>query len=268
MKKSKVQKFIRGFAGQRAVRLGTIAGAIVLTCAAVDVTRAQGDDRGQGRPPQTAGAVFAMTNSAADNEVIAFSRAADGTLSQPRRYTTRGNGQGVDFDTQGGLTLSSDNRYLYACNPGSDDVTVFEVNGNKLKLVQKVYAGDQPTSITLSGNLAYVLDSSVAGNGITGFTVANGRLTPITDSFQALSSPIAVPGEVRFTPNGQALVVTHKVGSAFDVFRIGAGRARWRTDGECLIRTAPFRADLPQRRAHVGGRIRFADTREHGRFVL
>ncbi|MBC8064299.1 MAG: beta-propeller fold lactonase family protein [Chlorobia bacterium] len=170
------------------------------------------------------GAVFAMTNNAEENEVIAFSRAADGTLRLNHTYSTRGNGQGVDFDTQGGLTLSRDRRFLYACNPGSDDVTVFAVFGSKLKFVQKVHAGDQPTSITLSGGLAYVLDSSVAGNGITGFTVApNGMLTAIPNSFRALSSPIAVPGEVRFNPAGDTIVVTHKVGSMIDVFRLEAG---------------------------------------------
>lgn len=205
------------------------AAAIFLCClAAGDVLQAADDDderdRGAGRG---AGAVFAMTNEAGDNEVVSFLRAEDGTLSRPRRISTGGNGQGVDFDTQGGLTLSRDNRFLYACNPGSDDVTVFAVDGHRLRFVQKVFAGDQPTSITLFGNLAYVLDSSVTGNGITGFTVTDhGRLRPIANSFQALSSPIAVPGEVRFTPDGRALVVTHKVGSAFDVFRIGAdGRA-------------------------------------------
>ncbi|MBC7925029.1 MAG: beta-propeller fold lactonase family protein [Bryobacteraceae bacterium] len=169
------------------------------------------------------GAMFAMTNRAANNEVIAFARAANGTLTQTGRFSTRGNGIGVDFDTQGGLTLSSDRRFLYACNPGSDDVTVFAVNGSALTFLQKVYAGDQPLSITFSRNLAYVLDGSVAGNGIRGFTVAaNGTLTAIPDAFKLLSSPIAVPGEVRFNPAGNLLAVTHKVGSMIDIFRIDA----------------------------------------------
>lgn len=172
---------------------------------------------------QTPGAVFAMTNRAGNNEVVAFSRAVNGTLTQTGRYSTRGNGIGVDFDTQGGLTLSRDRRFLYACNPGSDNVTVFAVNGSTLTFLQKVDAGDQPLSITLSGNFAYVLDGSVAGNGITGFTVgANGTLTPIPNSFKKLSSPIAVPGDVKFSPDGKFIVVTHKVGSAIDVFRVGA----------------------------------------------
>lgn len=172
--------------------------------------------------PAAAGAVFAMTNRASANEVIAFARADNGTLTQTGRYPTGGNGIGVDFDTQGGLTLSSDHRFLYACNPGSDDVTVFAVNGSQLTMVQQVYAGDQPLSITVSGDLAYVLDGSVAGNGVTGFRVAaNGTLTPLPNSFRMLSSPIAVPGEVRFSPDRQLLVVTHKVGSMLDVFKIG-----------------------------------------------
>lgn len=168
------------------------------------------------------GAVFAMTNRAGRNQVVAFRRGTDGTLSFFARYGTGGSGQGVDFDTQGGLTLNTAHTYLYACNPATDNVTVFKVDGPRLRVVQIVPAGDQPLSITLSGNLAYVLDGSVAGNGITGFTVgANGRLTPLANSFKMLSSPIAVPGEVRFTPSGRHLVVTHKVGSAIDVFPVG-----------------------------------------------
>lgn len=171
----------------------------------------------------TAGAVFAMTNRARANRVVAFSRAADGTLTETRSYLTGGNGIGVDFDTQGGLTLSADHRFLYACNPGSDNVTVFAVDGARLFPIQRASAGDQPLSITFSGNLAYVLDGSVAGNGVTGFTVgSDGRLTPIPDSFRALSSPIAVPGEVQFSPDGQSLIVTGKVGSIIDVFAVGS----------------------------------------------
>lgn len=162
-----------------------------------------------------------MTNRAANNEVVSFARAADGTLTPVNRYPTRGNGIGVDFDTQGGLRLSKDHRFLYACNPGSDDVTVFAVNGAQLTFLQRVYAGDQPLSIALFGDIAYVMDGSVAGNGVTGFTVANnGRLRPLPNSFRALSSPIAVPGDVEFSPDGRSLIVTGKVGNFIDVFRV------------------------------------------------
>ncbi|MDQ2841055.1 MAG: beta-propeller fold lactonase family protein [Acidobacteriota bacterium] len=175
----------------------------------------------------TPGAVFAMTNRAGNNEVIAFDRAADGPLTQAGRYSTRGNGIGVDFDAQGGLGLSSDHRYLYACNPGSDDVTVFAVNGSSLTFLQKVYAGDQPVSLTISGNLLYVLDASVATPQITGLTIAaNGTLTLLPGSTKMLSSLIPVPGQVLFSPDGKLLAVTQKIastiGPTIDVFQIGA----------------------------------------------
>lgn len=171
------------------------------------------------------GAVFALTNKTGENQVIAFARAPTGMLTQTGHYPTRGHGIGSDFDTQGGLVLSRDHRYLYACNPGSDNLTVFAVNGSSLTFLQKIYAGDEPLSLTISGKLLYVLDGSVAATQITGFTIGgNGLLTSLPGSTKALSSPIAVPGEVLFSPDGKILVVTHKVpgttGPTLDVFQI------------------------------------------------
>ena len=171
------------------------------------------------------GAAFALTNRTELNEVIAFARTSDGKLVETGRYSTRGNGLGSDFDTQGGLVLSSDHRFLYACNPGSDDITVFSVQGSNLVFLRKIPAGDEPLSIAISGNLMYVLDGSVAATQITGFTIGpNGLPFPIPNSTKSLSSPISVPGEVLFSPDGKTLVVTHKVGgvsgSELDTFLI------------------------------------------------
>lgn len=173
------------------------------------------------------GAAFALTNRTENNEVIAFARTADGQLIETGRYSTRGNGLGSDFDTQGGLVLSPDHRFLYACNPGSDDITVFAVQGSSLVFLRKVSAGDEPVSITISGHLMYVLDGSVAATQITGFTIEpDGVPRPIPNSTKSLSSPIAVPGEVLFSPDGRRLVVTHKVngvaGPQLDTFLIDA----------------------------------------------
>lgn len=191
---------------------------------------------------QTSGAVFAMTNATAGNEIVAYSRANDGTLSRANngsilspgggsnRTNTGGLGIGVDTDTQGPLRLSPDNRFLYAVNPGSDNISVFGVNGTQLRFLQIIDAGDQPLSLTISGNLLYSLDGSVAGNGIRGFRIAaNGTLTELPDSFRMLSSPIAVPGEIKFSPDGRTILVTQKTTNvlltpqnAIDAFSIDA----------------------------------------------
>lgn len=168
-----------------------------------------------------AGAAFALTNRASGNEVVAFSRDASGILTEVGTYFTGGRGQGVDFDTQGGLTLSDDNKYLYAVNPADDKVTAFQVNGSCLRRIQVVYAGDQPLSFTVKGDVAYALDGSVATTGIFGFHVGDdGQLTPITNETIPTSTPIGVPGIVLFSPDGKSLVVTNKVGSTIDVYSI------------------------------------------------
>lgn len=194
---------------------------------------------------KSAGAVFAMTNATKGNEIVTYARASNGTLTRLNHVEkTRGLGQGVDTDTQGPLRLSPDNRFLYAVNPGSDNISVFEVKGTQLKFLQIIPAGDQPLSITIHGNLLYSLDGSVAGNGIRGFRIASdGTLTELPDSFRMLSSPIAVPGEIRFSPDGQTILVTQKTTNvlltpqnAIDAFAIG-------TDGYASampIRNASF----------------------------
>lgn len=177
-----------------------------------------------------AGAVFAMTNATAGNRIVIYGRAEHGSLTRLGSVSTRGLGIGVDTDTQGVLRLSSDNRFLYAANPGSDDISVFSVSGTKLKFLQKIYAGDEPLSLTIHGNLLYVLDGSVAGNAIQGFKIAqDGTLTSLPNSFRFLSSGIAVPGDIRFSPNGRLLVVPHKgtdllltPPNAIDVFTVDA----------------------------------------------
>ncbi len=174
------------------------------------------------------GAAFAMTNRTGRNEIITYRRGVRGALTRVGRVPTRGKGIGVDLDTQGGLRLARGHRFLYAANAGSDNISVFSVHGTRLRFRQKIYAGDQPTSLTVHRNLLYVLNSSVAGNGIRGFRVReNGTLRVLAGSARLLSSPIAVPGQVEFSPDGRLLVVPQKTTNvllpppnAIDVFRV------------------------------------------------
>jgi len=195
---------------RRQLFMGATAAALL------SATSAGAESKDEDEPQDTApagpgGAVFAMTNETAGNRIVAYRRALEGTLTRVHSVRTRGLGQGVDTDTQGPLRLSKDHRFLYAVNPGSDEVSVFAVDGTRLRFLQKVYAGDQPLALTLHGSLMYVLNGSVAGNGIRGFRVAaDGTLTAIPNSFRDLSSRIAVPGALEFSPDGRIILVTHK----------------------------------------------------------
>ena len=215
-------------------KLAVGALTLIMLFGVLTIAQAQESDGADSAPTRLGpdeGAAFAMTNRSTDNEIISYRRAANGALTRVGSMSTRGNGIGTDLDTQGALRLSADNRFLYAANAGSDDVTVFSVNGTQLTFLQKVYAGDEPNSLTINGNLLYVLDGSVAGNGIRGFRrTADGTLTPLPFSFRLLSSPIAVPGQVEFSPNGRFLLVTQKTTNvlltppdAIDVFRVLPG---------------------------------------------
>lgn len=200
----------------------------------------------------TTGAVFAMTNIAASNHIIVFKRATNGTLTAIGNVPTGGSGKGDDFDTQGGLVLSDDHRFLYACNAGSNDISVFAVDGTNLTLIQKIFSeGVVPESLTFHGNLMYVLHGSVADNNISGFTVAsNGILTPLPNSKQALSSPIAVPGVVQFSPDGRVLVVTLKAAQVgvnpgpfvIDTFTVGSNGRPSKVNPQKSFGRRPFAA--------------------------
>jgi len=220
--------------GSHVKKLAVGALTLIMLFGVLTIAQAQESDGADSAPTRLGpdeGAAFAMTNRSTDNEIISYRRAANGALTRVGSMSTRGNGIGTDLDTQGALRLSADNRFLYAANAGSDDVTVFSVNGTQLTFLQKVYAGDLPNSLTIHGNLLYVLDGSVAGNGIRGFRrTADGTLTPLPFSFRLLSSPIAVPGQVEFSPDGRFLLVTQKTTNvlltppdAIDVFRVLPG---------------------------------------------
>ncbi len=162
--------------------------SLITTLSVITIAHVQGSSAAESAVSRLGtheGAASAMTNRSTGNQIITYRRAADGALTRVGRVATRGTGIGTDLDTQGGLRLSSDHRSCTPSNAGSDDVTVFSVNGTQLTFVQKVYAGDEPNSLTINHNLLYVLDGSVAGNGIRGFKVASdGTLTPLPSLVQ------------------------------------------------------------------------------------
>ena len=145
-------------------------------------------------------AVFTSTNSPAANSVVMFDRAGNGTLTPIGTYFTGGTGTGGGLGNQGALVLSSTGKWLFVINAGSDEISVFNVRQSGLVLVNKVWSGGvKPNSLTVHGNILYVLNSG-APNNITGFTISDqGALTPIPGSTQSLSAPSTGPAQVGAT---------------------------------------------------------------------
>jgi 6-phosphogluconolactonase (cycloisomerase 2 family) len=162
-----------------------------------------------------------MTNSTAGNSVLAFDRAGDGSLTAAGSFATGGTGTGAGLGNQNGLVLEGS--WLAAVNAGSNDVSLFRVNGDgSLSLADRVSSGGtRPISVTISGALLYVLNAGGTGN-ISGFSVAgNGDLTPIAGSTRPLSSGASDPAQIEFAPGGQWVVVTEKGTNRISTYAIG-----------------------------------------------
>ena len=173
-----------------------------------------------------AGGVFVMNNSATRNEVIAFTRAKDGSLQQAGTFATGGRGTGGVTDpleSQGSLTLSSDHSLLFAVNGGSSEISVFQVHRSHLELVDRQPTGGaEPNAVAQHGGLVYVLNVGGSSN-VVGFTVsANGHLSPIPNSISFLTTNNSEGASLSFSPNGQFLVVTERATNHIDVFQVQA----------------------------------------------
>ncbi|HTY95706.1 MAG TPA: hypothetical protein VMB91_01610 [Solirubrobacteraceae bacterium] len=219
---------------RRTVRtcLTTVAGLACLAAAAASPALASSPPRG---PFPPLNAVFVMNDRPQGNQVIAYSRAADGTLTQAGVYDTGGlggqlEGSVVDHTaSQGALALDRADGLLFAVNPGSDSLSVFSVSGDTLRLRQVLPSGGAfPVSVTENQGYVYVLNAGQGGS-IRGFVLAGATLYPNPGARRALSLPQAAPGsgeqfthtpaEIAFTPDGSRLVITTKAaGQSVEVF--------------------------------------------------
>jgi 6-phosphogluconolactonase (cycloisomerase 2 family) len=223
---------------KRLIRLAVAAGAVLGLSGWVAPIVAGADGLAQGSQFDGAAshAVFVQTDNAAGNQVIAYSRADDGTLTLAATYNTGGlggvlNGSAVDhLASQGALAYNQRDGSLYAVNAGSNSVSVFSVRGDRLSLRQVVSSGgDFPVSVAVHENLVYVLNGEGAGS-VQGYVAQFGHLFPLPDSNRGLGLTIPTdttqfthtPGQVIFSPNGSQLLVTTKASTnAIDVFHVG-----------------------------------------------
>jgi 6-phosphogluconolactonase (cycloisomerase 2 family) len=207
--------FLSGLFNNKAFRWMAVV-AVVLSLFAAHAGAALAD---AGEP----GAVYVQTNQADGNAIAVFHRSADGRLALADTVPTGGLGTGSGLGSQGSVILSSDGRWLFAVNAGSNEISTFRVQAGGLSLVDKFSSGGMtPTSLTLHKDLLYVLNAGGSGN-ITGFTVDQaGKLAPLAGSTRPLSGSATAPAQVSFSPDGSALVVTVRATNMIDTYMIGS----------------------------------------------
>ena len=204
----------------------TMAAVTLMSAACLPVLQASEDGN-----TAESGAVYTMTNDPLGNSVLMFSRAANGSLTAAGSFATGGKGTGgkePDFGLGNAraLVLDERNQLLFVVNPGSDDLSVFEVRSHDLRLVDRAASGGhQPISVTVRNGIVYVLNAGGNDNGtdnISGFQVReDGHLTPIANSTRPLSGAATAPAQVRFSRSGAFLAVTERGTDKIDTYLVG-----------------------------------------------
>jgi DNA-binding beta-propeller fold protein YncE len=215
----------------------TKAAAAVVAALAAFAIPASADS---GRHHEPSGApVFVQTDNTAGNAVVAYHRAADGSLGQRGTYRTGGKGgvlKGSVVDhlaSQGSLTYDRRHKLLYAVNAGSNTITVFSVAGDRLHRQQVVSSGGTfPVSVTVHDDLVYVLNARDGGS-IQGYQLSHGWLHRVPRWNRSLDLGPAgspefthTPGQISFAPGGSHLIVTTKAGGhSIEVFPLSRSGA-------------------------------------------
>jgi 6-phosphogluconolactonase (cycloisomerase 2 family) len=219
---------------RRTARAFLLAGVVA---SAVGACGGDGDDGGLADR-----VVYTMTNATAGNDVLAFRRNDDGTLTKLGTYATGGNGigsaeispatpqDGIDvLASQGSLRLTPDKRFLLAVNTGSNTVSSFRVDrdGVLARVDVEPSGGLQPNAIGARNDIVYVANVGAPVNGftsnITGFTLGgDGTLTPIASSTRSLSTATAQPANLAFSPDGTLLAVSELTTNRITMFPVAA----------------------------------------------
>jgi 6-phosphogluconolactonase (cycloisomerase 2 family) len=232
---------------RKATRRGAVAGvSLLLTLTGVSTAQAQA-----GGHDLTQAAVFTQTNGLLSNQVVAYYRQDDGSLLEAGRFATGGTGKTGSTDGKGapllpigvgngpGGLLQGANSVvlaqtpdgtplLFVTNAGSGDLSVFRVERDRLVLTDRALTGGfSPISVTVHGNLVYVLNQITAT--IKGFRVDDaGKLTPVPGAQEPVAGGLlGNAAAVGFDNTGRSLVVTERsfiglnANSAVDVYDVG-----------------------------------------------
>lgn len=166
------------------------------------------------------GAVYAMDNDDSANQLLVFERSSDGTLSNYTTMATGGTGNGSGLGSQGSIIIHR--KFVFVCNAGSNEISVFDTRGNQITLVETTPSGGMmPTSITAHEKRLFVLNAGGDGS-ITGFNITSaGNLSPIAGSTQPLSNNAAAAAQISFDKEGSYLAVTERATNLITVYQVG-----------------------------------------------
>jgi 6-phosphogluconolactonase (cycloisomerase 2 family) len=155
------------------------------------------------------GFAYVQTNDADRNEVVVFGRKEDGSLERLSGHSTGGKGSGAPhLPSQSSVVLA--NGRLFVTNAGSDDVTVFTVDGEELKVLDRLPSGGStPRSVAVHGDLVYVLNTGDEPN-----------VSRLGGSWVMLPEG-SDPAQVAFTPDGRTLLVTDRASDSIHAFAVG-----------------------------------------------
>lgn len=174
------------------------------------------------------GHTYVNQNSTGTNEVAAFDRHADGSLTPVpgSPFAIGGAGKGSGLGSQGAIQASPDGRFLLAVDAGSNQVSVLRLRADGTpRLVGRPVSsgGVEPVSLTVSAKgLVYVANVGDGGSNYTGFRLHHdGSLTAIPHSTVAVPEDSGV-GDVLFNATGDRLVGTRDNPSLIDSFSVGA----------------------------------------------
>ena len=176
--------------------------------------------------PGSVGVVYTIDNLATGNHVLYYFRASDGSLSPGGSVSTWGTGTGAGFHSQGAVALTQDGSFLLVVNARSNSISVFYILSNGVPVFSSKTSsqGTMPISLTVNGNLVYVLNygtttPTTVAPSIAGFWLSKtGVLTYISGSKQSLS--LTSPEQIGFNPEGNLLVVTDLGTSTIDTFTV------------------------------------------------
>ena len=156
--------------------------------------------------------------------LVVYSRAADGSLSPAGSVSAGGLGTGAGLASQGAVTLTDNGRVVLAVNPARQPRRVPHRYEGPVLLNTAPSGGIRPVSVAVDKKLVYVLNKNNAALAtVSGFWLDKDGLTAIPGSTRVLNAGATDAAQVKFTPDGDTLVVTGRSLNKIDTFDVGEG---------------------------------------------